>query len=178
MNKTLLRISGIIFFVAVLTMAMPVLSRSLDSFAFFIASPEVGWGLYFIVTACIFATFFFMAIFSTGTAAIFAGGSGYTQSVWNCGIYSLFAIGIFTSQLILTGITEDEEYLLVLCMASIVGMIVYNALVYVSLRKAEGFYWKNLLPQDKSTKLCLKVYALMLAVVEIGAFLYAHKLVE
>lgn len=178
MNKTLLRISGIIFFVAALTMAMPVFQRSLDSFAFFIASPSVGWGLYYVLTACIFMTFLIFALFSTGTAAIFAGSAGYVQSVWNCGIYSLFALGLFTTQMLILGFSEEELFLLQMCLISLAAMIVYDVLIYFSLRKEEGFYWKNLLTADSNTKLCLKVFVLMLAVVEVIAFLYAHKFVD
>lgn len=178
MNKLLLRISGIIFFGATLAMAMPVFSRNLDSYAFFISCPDVGWGLYYVLTAVIFTAFFFFTLFSTGTAAIFAGSGGYVQSVWNCGIYGLFCIGFFTSQLLFFGIDHEEEYLLMLCIASVFGLILYNVLIYFALRKEETFSYKNIFSVDSNSKLCFKVFGLMMAVVEIGAFLYAHKFVE
>jgi len=161
-----------------LAAAIPVLARNIDSFAFFVASPDLGWGLFYVFTGFLLCTFFLFALFSTGTAAIFAGGQGYTQSVWNCGIYSLVSVALFTSLLLFTGITEDEQEILLVCEIALMALILYNAIIFLCLRKEENFYWKNLLPTDASTKLCLKVYALMIAIIEIASFLISHKFVE
>lgn len=161
-----------------LAAAIPVLARNIDSFAFFVASPDLGWGLFYVFTGFLLCTFFLFALFSTGTAAIFAGGQGYTQSVWNCGIYSLFSVALFTTILLLTGITEDEQEILLVCEIALMALILYNAIIFFCLRKEETFYWKNLLPSDLNTKLCLKVYALMIAIIEIASFLISHKFVE
>lgn len=161
-----------------LAAAIPVLARNIDSFAFFVASPDLGWGLFYVFTGFLLCTFFLFALFSTGTAAIFAGGQGYTQSVWNCGIYSLFSIALFTTILLLTGITEDEQEILLVCEIALMALILYNTIVFFCLRKEENFYWKNLLPSDTNTKLCLKVYALMIAIIEIASFLISHKFVD
>lgn len=178
MSKVFLRIFGIIFFMFALTVAILVLARNLDSFAFFVASPDLGWGLFYVFTGFLLCSFFLFALFSTGTAAIFAGGQGYTQSVWNCGIYSLFCVAFFTTLLLLTGVTEDEQEILLVCEIALMALILYNAIVFFCLRKEETFYWKNLLPTDANTKLCLKVYALMIAIIEIASFLISHKFVE
>ncbi len=178
MSKVFLRIFGIVFFMFALAAAIPVLARNIDSFAFFVASPDLGWGLFYVFTGFLLCTFFLFALFSTGTAAIFAGGQGYTQSVWNCGIYSLVSVAFFTTLLLLTGITEDEQEILLVCEIALMALILYNAIVFFCLRKEENFYWKNLLPSDPNTKLCLKVYALMIAIIEIASFLISHKFVE
>ena len=178
MSKVFLRIFGILFFMFALAAAIPVLARNIDSFAFFVASPDLGWGLFYVFTGFLLCTFFLFALFSTGTAAIFAGGQGYTQSVWNCGIYSLFSIALFTTILLLTGITEDEQEILLVCEIALMALILYNTIVFFCLRKEENFYWKNLLPSDTNTKLCLKVYALMIAIIEIASFLISHKFVD
>lgn len=161
-----------------LAAAIPVLARNIDSFAFFVASPDLGWGLFYVFTGFLLCTFFLFALFSTGTAAIFAGGQGYTQSVWNCGIYSLVSVAFFTTLLLLTGITEDEQEILLVCEIALMALILYNAIVFFCLHKEENFYWKNLLPADPNTKLCLKIYALMIAIIEIASFLISHKFVE
>lgn len=57
-----------------LAAAIPVLARNIDSFAFFVASPDLGWGLFYVFTGFLLCSFFLFALFSTGTAAIFAGG--------------------------------------------------------------------------------------------------------
>ena len=178
MAKVFLRIFGILFFMFALAAAIPVLARNIDSFAFFVASPDLGWGLFYVFTGFLLCTFFLFALFSTGTAAIFAGGQGYTQSVWNCGIYSLVSIALFTTILLLTGITKDEQEILLVCEIALMALILYNTIVFFCLRKEENFYWKNLLPSDTNTKLCLKVYALMIAIIEIASFLISHKFVD
>lgn len=178
MSKVFLRISGIVFFMFTLAAAIPVLARNIDSFAFFVASPDLGWGLFYVFTGFLLCSFFLFALFSTGTAAIFAGGQGYTQSVWNCGIYSLFCVGLFTTILLLTGVTEEEQEILLVCEIALLAVILYNAIIFFCLRKEEEFYWKNLMPADSNSKLCLKVYALMIAVIEAASFLISHKFVD
>lgn len=178
MSKVFLRISGIVFFMLTLAAAIPVIARNIDSFAFFVASPDLGWGLFYVFTGFLLCTFLLFALFSTGTAAIFAGGQGYTQSVWNCGIYSLVSVALFTTILILTGVTDEEQEILLVCEIALLAVILYDAVVFFCLRKEESFYWKNLIPGDPNTKLCLKVYALMAAVIEIASFLISHKFVD
>ena len=178
LSSIILRLTGILFFVPALSVSLPVLARNLDSFAFFIASPDLGWGLFYIFTAFLLLSFFLFALFSTGTAAIFAGSQGYTQSVWNCGIYSLFSLALFTSILLLTGITHEEEEILLICEISLLLLLLYNTLLFFCLKKEEGFYWKNLLSKDSNSILCIKVYLGLLLVIEVASFLYAHKFVE
>lgn len=161
-----------------LAAAIPVIARNIDSFAFFVASPDLGWGLFYVFTGFLLCTFLLFALFSTGTAAIFAGGQGYTQSVWNCGIYSLVSVALFTTILILTGVTDEEQEILLVCEIALLAVILYDAIIFFCLRKEESFYWKNLIPGDPNTKLCLKVYALMAAVIEIASFLISHKFVD
>lgn len=161
-----------------LAAAIPVIARNIDSFAFFVASPDLGWGLFYVFTGFLLCTFLLFALFSTGTAAIFAGGQGYTQSVWNCGIYSLVSVALFTTILILTGVTDEEQEILLVCEIALLAVILYDAIIFFCLRKEESFYWKNLIPGDPNTKLCMKVYALMAAVIEIASFLISHKFVD
>ncbi len=173
-----LRIGGIIFFMAALSVFLEMISRTIASWVFFISSPGLGWGLFYVLTAFLFASFFFLALFSCGTAALFAGTGGYTQSVWNCGVYALFCVSLFATLLLVTGITEDDVAIFYMSVISIVALLAYNALVFVCLRKDGSFYWKNLVPADANTRLCLKVYALMIVVLEVACFLYANKLLD
>ena len=69
----LLRITGIVFFRLTLSVALIRIGRTVESFAFFVTSEDLGWGLFYVVTSFIFVTFFLFSLFSTGTSAIFAG---------------------------------------------------------------------------------------------------------
>lgn len=178
MNKLVLRIFGIIFFVFAVTVALPVLSQNLAAFIFFISSSETGWGLYYLFTGLLFVSFFVFAVFSSGTAAIFAGSGGYTQSVWNCGIFSIFCLGLFTTLMLITGVSEEEQEILLVSEIALLCLVAWNAIVFFCIKKTEGFYWKNLLSKDSCSLLCLKVYAGMTVVIEIASFLLAHKFVE
>ena len=119
-----------------------------------------------------------MSLFSCGTAAIFAGSGGYTQSVWNCGINALVCVSLFVMLQTFTGITEDDLFIMNLSEVSIFLLILYNVVVFFTLKGEKDFYWKNLFFQDNASKLCLKVYVIMIFVSEIACFLYAHKIIE
>ena len=174
----LLRITGIVFFMLSLSMSLPVLARTAESFAFLIAEPQLCWGIFYVFSAFLLLSFFFMALFSCGTAAIFAGSGGFTQSVWNCGITSLVCVSLFLMLQIITGITEADSYIVSLCEISMLLLLVYDAIVFFSLKGEKDFYWKNILFQDSNSKLCLKVYLIMIVVSETACFLYAHRLIE
>lgn len=123
-------------------------------------------------------SFFIFAVFSSGLSAIFAGSGGYTQSVWNCGIFSIFCLGLFTTLMLITGVSEEEQEVLLVSEIALLCLVGWNAITFACLKKTEGFYWKNLLSKDKCSVLCIKVYAGMTAVIEIVSFLAAHKFVE
>lgn len=161
-----------------LSASLLAVSRTVESFVFFISSPDLGWGLFYVFTAFLFASFFFFALFSAGTAAIFGGNGGYIQSVWNCGIYALVLISAFTGLQFMTGVTEDDAIIMTASEAAVFLLILYNAILYLALKKGNDFYWKNILPKDTNTKLCIKVYGLMILVLEVGSFLYANKMME
>lgn len=177
-KSVLLRIAGIVFFMLSLSVSLPVLARTAESYAFLISEPQTGWGLFYVFTSFLLLTFFFMSLFSCGTAAIFAGSGGYTQSVWNCGINALVCVSLFVMLQTFTGITEDDLFIMNLSEVSIFLLILYNVVVFFTLKGEKDFYWKNLFFQDNASKLCLKVYVIMIFVSEIACFLYAHKIIE
>ena len=189
MTKTssfLFRLSGILFFVAVVSTALIVLEQNISSFIFFIASESTAWGLYFVFSSAVLVSAFLFALFSSGTAAIFAGTGGYVQSVWNTGMYALFCTGLYSTSQLVTGITHDDakglmysgsSLIFFLSLIFICVLLVYNLFLFILLKKEEGFYVKNLLSLDSNTKLCLKVYGVMLGLIEAGCFLYAHKFI-
>ena len=180
MNKTtsfLFRLIGILAFIAVVSTALLLLEQNISSFIFFVAAESTGWGLFYVVTSAVLVSAFLFALFSAGTAAIFAGTAGYVQSVWNTGMYALFCSGLYSSSQLLTGISHDDEEIFFLSLIFICGLLIYNFLTFICLKKEEGFSVKNLPAFDSNTKLCLKVYGVMLAVIEAGCFLYAHKFI-
>ena len=69
----ILRITGIVFFMLTLSVSLIMIGRTVESFAFFVTSEDLGWGLFYVFTSFIFVTFFLFSLFSTGTSAIFAG---------------------------------------------------------------------------------------------------------
>lgn len=176
-NSFLFRLTGILFFIAVVSTALIVLEQNISSFIFFIASESTAWGLYFVFTSAVLVSAFLFALFSSGTAAIFAGTGGYVQSVWNTGMYALFCTGLYSTSQLVTGITHDDEEIFFLSLIFICVLLIYNFLMFIWLKKEEGFYVKNLLSSDSNNKLCLKVYGVMLGLIEAGCFLYAHKFI-
>ncbi len=173
-----LRISGIIAFVACVALCLEMLLRNVESWIFMITASSNGWGIFYIFTAFLFTSFFFLAAFSSGTAALFAGQGGYVQSVWNCGIYALVCVSLFASLQLFTGLTEDDVQIFIVSVISIVSLLVFNAIVFFCLKDEEDFSWKKIAPADSNTKLCLKVYILMTVVTEIATFIYAHKVID
>lgn len=177
-RSIILRLTGIVFFMMVLSLSLMMIGRTVESFAFFITSDELGWGLFYVFTSFIFATFFLLSLFSTGTAAIFAGSGGYMQSVWNCGVYSLVCVSLFTGLQFITGVTDGDIQIVLASEIAVFALLLYNLIVFLCLRVEKEFLWKNIIPKDANTKLCIKVYGLMILVVEIGCFLYAHKIID
>lgn len=161
-----------------LACAIPVFTRNVDSFAFFIASPDLGWGLFYVFTGFLLCSFFLFALFASGTASIFAGEQGYRQSVWNCAVYSLFSLSLFTTILLLTGITEEEKEILTICQIALFLLILYCLVIFLCLKNSESFCVKNILSKDSNSKLCIKVYIFMIIVVEVISFLLAHKFTD
>lgn len=173
-----LRIVGIVAFIACVSLCLEMLLRNVESWIFMITASSNVWGIFYIFTAFLFTSFFFLAAFSSGTAALFAGQGGYVQSVWNCGIYALICVALFASLQLFTGLTEDDVQIFIISVVSIVCLIVFNAIVFFCLKEEETFYWKKIAPTDENTKLCLKVYILMTVVTEIATFIYAHKVID
>ena len=63
-GNIVVRVTGIVLFMLVLSAFLETIGRSVESFAFFISSSQLGWGLYYIFTSVLFSTFFFFALFS------------------------------------------------------------------------------------------------------------------
>ena len=193
LKALILRITGIVFFMLTLSVSLIMIGRTVESFAFFVTSEDLGWGLFYVFTSFIFVTFFLFSLFSTGTSAIFAGSGGYVQSVWNCGIYSLVCVSLFTGLQFITGVTEGDVQIVTASEISIFILfysnginwfccifilLLYNLIIFLCFRTEKDFMWKNIIPRDSNTKLCIKVYGLMILIIETGCFLYAHKLID
>ncbi|MBQ5472106.1 MAG: hypothetical protein IIT58_08935 [Treponema sp.] len=181
MNKaqeTILRISGIIFFLLTIATSLEMLSRAVASWIFMIESESVGWGVFYVLTSVLFCSFFIFASFATGLAAIFAGKSPYTQAVWNCAFYAMVAVALFAGLQAFTGITEDDANIFYVSIAAIGALLIYMLICFFCLKDEEDFYWKNLFSFDSGVKLCFKVWLIMILVFQVGTFIYAHKILE
>ena len=165
------RIAGIIFFIVNMLSVLEMFNVNISTFMYIITEDSRGWSIFFIVTALLYTTYFLFALFSTGTAALFGGKNGFTQSVWNCSVYSLVALSAYTSMEIITGIEQEEQFFLV---QSIIMQLFFSIIMLVCLKEEKTFFWKNILPVDENSRLSLKVYAIMLALIEISSFFIAH----
>lgn len=181
MNKgqsIVLRVAGIVFFMLTIATSLEMLSRAVGSWVFMIEGESSAWGVFYVLTSMLFTSFFVFAAFASGLASIFAGKEPYTQAIWNCSSYALTFVSVFALLQILTGITEDDASIVLVSSASILGLIVFMVITFFCLRKEETFYWKNLYTLDVGTKLCFKVWGIMLVVIYVGTFIYAHKLLD
>ena len=59
LKALILRITGIVFFMLTLSVSLIMIGRTVESFAFFVTSEDLGWGLFYVFTSFIFVTFFF-----------------------------------------------------------------------------------------------------------------------
>lgn len=144
---------------------------NIEAFSYVINEDSRIWSLYCILVGFIYTTSFLFSLFATGTAAMFGGKNGFKQSVWNCSIYSLVSLSIYTSLQISTGIESEIQFFLV---QSIIMQILFTIIIFVCLRENKEFMWKNILPRDSNTKLCLKVYLIMFIIFELISFIATH----
>lgn len=165
------RVTGILFFVMTISMVLRVFDINIGTFSYIINSDDRAWSIFFLFQSLLHTTYFLFAIFATGTAAIFAGKNNWTQSVWNCAVYALIAVSIYTSLEIITGIQEEEQFFLSL---SIMSQLFFTIIIFVCLKEESEFLWKNILPTDANSKICLKAYIIMLVLVETASFFLAH----
>ena len=175
------RIAGIIFLVANLITVVEMINVNFTSFVYIMQNNNVFWSIFFIFTALLYTTSFLNAIMATGTAAIFAGKNNYTQSVWNSQITAVITLALYTTLQIITGYDasnpEEAETLFIL-VTTLVIEIFFAVITFFCLRELPDFKWKNILPKDPNSKLCLKVYLIMLALVETGCFIYANIIIN
>lgn len=174
----ILRVTGIIVFMLVLSVFLETIERSIQSFAFFISSPELGWGLFYVFTSIVFATFFLFALFSSALSAIFAGKKEFINASWSSALLALFSVSFFATVTLITGVEDSDKTILTLSEAAIFLLILYSLVLFLCYRKEEGFFWANIFSRDKNFFMCIKVYLIMLAVLEAASFLYAHKLLD
>ena len=176
-NFWILRISGIIFLVTNLITVVEMINVNFSSFVYVMTNEGSFWSIFFIFTAILYTTSFLHAIMATGTAAIFGGKNNYTQSVWNCQIIAIITLALYASLQILTGYDstnpEESETLFIL-VTTLIMEIFFAVITFFCLKDLPEFSWKNILPRDPNSKLCLKVYLIMLALVEAGSFIYAN----
>lgn len=177
-GNIVVRVTGIVLFMLVLSAFLETIGRSVESFAFFISSSQLGWGLYYIFTSVLFSTFFFFALFSTAFSAIFAGKHEYIHAQWSSALLSLFCVSLFATLTVFTGVQEGDSLILMISEAAVFLLILYILILFLCFRKEEGFCWSNFFMKDKNFFMCIKVYLIMLAVLEAGSFLYAHKILE
>lgn len=176
------RIAGIIFFVANMITVVEMLQVNLTTFMFIMDEnlENSGWNVFFILTALLYTTSFLCAIMATGTAAIFGGKNNYTQSVYNSQIVAVTSLALYAGLQIITrdnSNPEESETLFILA-TTLIMEIFFAVISFFCLKELPSFKWKNILPKDPNSKLCLKVYLVMLALVEIGCFIYANKVLN
>lgn len=176
------RIAGIIFFVANMITVVEMLNVNILSFMFIMDenSENSGWNVFFILTALLYTTSFLCAIMATGTAAIFGGKNNYTQSVYNSQIVAVISLALYAGLQIITrdnSNPEESETLFILA-TTLIMEIFFAVISFFCLKELPNFKWKNILPKDPNSKLCLKVYLVMLALVETGCFIYANKILN
>lgn len=185
-TSIILRVAGIIFFIANLMFVLEVLQVNFSTFAFIMdqgtelgmeqgvaaegASPK-GWNFFFLFSAILYTTSFLFALFSTGTASIYGGKNGFTQSVWNCQIYSTVTLALYTSLQILTGLEPEMQFILV---TSILMQVIFAVIVLVCLKELTDFSWKDIRPKDQNSKLCIRVWLIMLVLIEVACFIWAN----
>ncbi|MCR5400618.1 MAG: hypothetical protein K6E78_03375 [Treponema sp.] len=172
MTSLVLRLSGIIFFIVTLIFVVEVLQVNFSTFAYIMDKGEKKWSFFFIISSLLYTSQFLFSLFATGTAAIFAGKNGYTQSVWNCQIYSVVMLALYTSLQLITGLESEMQFILV---TSIVMQLIYAVIILVCLKEVPEFSFKDIRPKDPNSKLCLRVYLIMLTLMEIGCFIWANK---
>lgn len=170
-TATIFRVTGIIFFVVSFMWVVQVLDTGISAFEFIINGEDRALTVYQFIISLIYTTAFLFAIFATGTAALFGGKNGFTQSVWNCAVYALVLLSIYTSCRIMGGVQVEEQFRL---SQSIIMQLFFCIIIFVCLREEDEFSFKNILPQDQNTKLCLKVYGIMLLLFELTFFLMSH----
>lgn len=176
------RIAGIIFFVANMITVVEMLQVNISTFMFIMDenSENSGWNVFFILTALLYTTSFLCAIMATGTSAIFGGKNNYTQSVYNSQIVAVISLALYAGLQIITrdnSNPEESETLFILA-TTLIMEIFFAVISFFCLKELPNFKWKNILPKDPNSKLCLKVYLVMLALVEIGCFIYANKVLN
>lgn len=175
-NTTLVfRAAGILFFIVSMLSVIEMFSTNISAFMYIITEDNRAQSIFLIAAALLYTTSFLFALFSTGTAALFGGRNGFTQSVWNCSVYSLVTLSLYATMEISAGIEADGQFFL---LQSILMQLFFSVIALVCLREEQSFAWKNILPLDANSKLCLKVYAIMLALIEITSFFLAHRLLE
>ena len=54
-----------------------------------------------------------------------------------------------------------------------VGLI-YQIILFLFIRKDEGFNWKNIALYDRINKKCFRINIIMLAIILFGTFIYAN----
>lgn len=174
-TSIIFRVSGILFFIITLANVLEIFDVNISSFYFLLEQENTFWGVFLIFESILYTTSFLFSLFATGTAALFAGKNGFSQSVWNCSVYSVVTLAIYTIIQIFTGIESEIQFFLV---QSIIMQILFMIIVFVCLKEESEFSAKNIIPSDTNSKLCLKIYAIMLLIFEIASFILANIFLE
>lgn len=185
-----LRLSGVIFFVGAMALGfLNVFDTSLSTLGYILSEgSEIFWNVYFLVMGSIYVSSFALFLFSTGTAALFGGKRGFTQSVFNSGVYSLVALSFYSSINILTGVDEDlSAALLSVLVPSIIMEISFCVITFFCLRdtsesdEAEGgvdtsaFSFSKIFSLDDNMRITLKALLAFLVLIWGAAFIMVHQ---
>jgi len=180
-SSWIFRISGIIFFVANMITVVEMMQVNTSTYMYIINEGQVVRNIFFLFTAILYTTSFLFAIISSGTAALFGGKSNYTQSVWNTQIVAIVTLAMYAGLQIITGYdknNQEEAETLFILVTTLVMEIFFATIAFFCLKELPNFSWRDIRPKDPNSKLCIKVYLVMLALVEIGCFIYANKLIR
>lgn len=184
------RFAGIIFFVGAMMSLLNVLDTCQATLGFILSDENgeygVFWNAFFLVTATLYAASFALFLFATGTAALFGGKRGFTQSVFNSALYSLVTLSLYASINILTGVNEEEKEILYLLVQSIVMELSFCVIAFFCLRDSSeedeaaggvdtsAFAFKKIFILDENMRLSFKALLVFLALIWFAAFLMVH----
>lgn len=175
-NSLILRISGAIFLVMAIIAVIEMLGLIFGAFGFFTSGYPLSWKAYFLFLAIVFAFHVLTSLLSCCTALIFGGKREYVQAEWNLSVYSLVSISLYVSAyfigMMIDGNAAIPEDLQFTYLSLIMARAAFALIVLTCCKREDGFSWKNILPFDAHSKLCLKLTAGLGIAVFIGCAVF------
>ena len=166
-----IKIFGFLFFLFSVFKIMETINISATSFMYLIEGNSVIWGLFFIFTSILYILFFTYSLSSGYLLASFSESMEHKQAAWNTGIFSLIFLFIYTLVQQVTGFDIEE---LKYCGILFAVGLIFQIILFLFIRKDEGFNWKNIALYDRINKKCFRINIIMLVIILFGTFIYAN----